>query len=61
MSGIGVDHFVRGQVALGIVKLVTFGGFGVWTVIDFVIALVKGYGVFKGEDEFTFVDGKYVR
>lgn len=31
---LGIDRFINGNVVLGLLKLVTLGGFGVWWVID---------------------------
>lgn len=32
-----VDRFYMGKIGTGILKLLTLGGFGVWTLIDFVL------------------------
>jgi len=37
VGSIGVDRFYLGYVGLGIVKLVTLGGCGVWTLIDIIL------------------------
>ena len=37
VGGLGVDRFYLGYVGLGILKLVTLGGCGVWWLIDFIL------------------------
>ncbi len=59
----GIDRFVRGQIGLGIVKLITVGGCGIWALIDWIIALTKAYGsdAFGSEQEIVFIDGQYAK
>ena len=53
----GVVRFMRGQILVGIVKLLTLGLSGIWTLIDFIYALSM-YNKYK--DEFLFDgDGDY--
>lgn len=40
-SFLGIDRMYMGCVAMGIAKLVTFGGLGIWAVVDGIM-IAKG-------------------
>lgn len=58
----GVDRFVRGQIALGVFKILTFGGLGFWYLADLIIAIVKAYfGGYSEMGDLYFDDeGRYL-
>ncbi len=39
LGELGIDRFYLGYTGLGILKLITAGGFGVWWIIDIVMIL----------------------
>ena len=40
-GSLGVDRFIMGHVGLGILKLITGGGFGVWWLVDVILIATK--------------------
>jgi len=45
---IGIHRFYVGKVGTGILMILTLGGLGIWTIIDFIVIIV---GSFKDKQE----------
>ena len=41
LGELGIDRFYLGYTGLGILKLITVGGFGIWWIID-IISIATG-------------------
>jgi TM2 domain-containing membrane protein YozV/RNA polymerase subunit RPABC4/transcription elongation factor Spt4 len=45
---LGVHRFYTGHTAIGVVQLLTLGGCGIWTLVDFIIIIVGNFKDAKG-------------
>lgn len=53
LGGLGVHRFYAGKVGTGILMLLTLGGLGIWTLIDFIIIVL---GNFKDSDGLRIIN-----
>ncbi|MCB1181728.1 MAG: TM2 domain-containing protein [Chlamydiia bacterium] len=40
-GSLGVDRFIMGHIWLGLIKLITFGGFGIFWLIDVILIATR--------------------
>ena len=41
IGGLGIDRFYLGYTGLGIAKLLTLGGCGIWSIIDIILIITR--------------------
>ncbi len=47
---LGIHRFYTGYIGIGIVQLLTLGGCGIWSFIDFIMISIGKYKDAKGQD-----------
>lgn len=43
LGALGIHRFYVGKIGTGILMLITLGGLGIWTIIDFVMIVVGSF------------------
>ena len=57
-----LGSFMRGQIGMGICKLLfNWATLGIWSFVDWIVALVKAYSTYNDTEDITFINGGYSR
>jgi TM2 domain-containing membrane protein YozV len=49
LGGLGIDRFYLGYVGLGILKLITGGGLGIWWLVDLILIATRKLNDAQGQ------------
>ena len=57
LGWLGIDRFIVGDIVLGVLKLITLGGLGIWQIVDcFLIGnRTRDKNIEKAREIYTFV------
>jgi hypothetical protein len=50
LGGLGIHRFYTGHIGLGVLQLLTFGGCGIWSLIDFIRICFNNFKTGDGQE-----------
>lgn len=50
LGGLGVHRFYTGKIGTGVLMLVTFGGLGIWVLVDLIMIAVGSFKDKQGNE-----------
>ena len=50
LGGLGIHRFMVGKVGTGIAMIFTLGGFGIWTLVDFIMICIGSFRDIQGRE-----------
>lgn len=60
LGGVGADRFYLGYTGLGVIKLLTLGGFGVWALVDNILILTNSIKDVNGQPLADYENSKKI-
>ena len=49
LGGLGIDRFYLGYMGLGVLKLITAGGLGIWWLVDLILIATRKLNDAQGQ------------
>ena len=50
LGGLGIHRFYLGYTLIGVIQLLTFGGFLIWAIVDFIRLIIGSLKDSEGND-----------
>ena len=50
LGGLGIHRFYLGYTLIGVIQLLTFGGFLIWAIIDFIRLIIGSFKDSEGNN-----------